>query len=298
MGSHVPPDEMAVVPEDYIVPPEGNEANASYDLERARTMGLSNFDVSHNNLNGTIPTTIGELVNLQSVDVSDNPNLGADGCCEGADSYYLSFYGYNTTVPTEIGSLRKLQLLNMDWSRFMRQIPTEVGNLRELQFWRLRGTYETNQVSGTIPTQFGRLTKLSELLMENNTLSGTLPEELSNMESLEVFSVQDNHLTGSLPQNMGNLDALSLWDTFGNKMEGDLPDSVQNLGSLEYLYIQNEHTGVLRNYFCKQRIAASAVGRKYNWQMIVAEFRNYRYVSACANPFDVEGAFGALSGDV
>ena len=129
-------------------------------------------------LRWTIPTTIGELIHLQAVDVSNNPDLGADGCCDNADSYYSSFYGYNTTLPTEIGLLKKLQVLKMDWSRFMRHMPTEMGKLRSLQTWRLQGNYETNQVSGTIPTEVGSLKKLTEFMMENNTLSGTIPSEL------------------------------------------------------------------------------------------------------------------------
>merc|ERR1719502_637343 len=182
--------------------------------------------------------------------------------------------------------LHKLQVFKMDWSRFMRHMPTEVGNLRNLQFWRVRGSFETNQVSGTIPTEFGNLRKLSEFMMENNTLSGTLPSEIANMASLEKFTVQDNKISGTLPENMGDIEFLNWWDTFGNKLEGDLPSSIQKLSSLDYLYIQNEHSDALRNHFCQQRIEASAIGHKY------------KYVSACANPYDVQAAFERLSGDV
>jgi len=302
MGSHVPPDEMAVSLEDLRISVEdggsGSAENATYDYERLQTMGLSQLDLSNNLLNGTIPTTIGELANLQAVDVSNNPALGADGCCEGSDSYFTQFYGYNTTVPTEIGMLHKLQVFKMDWSRFMRHMPTEVGNLRNLHFWRMQGSFETNQVSGTIPTEFGRLHKLSEFMMENNTLSGTLPSEISTMAALEKFTVQDNKISGTLPENLGDIEFLNWWDTFGNKLEGDLPSSIQKLGSLDYLYIQNEHSDALRNHFCKQRIEASAIGRKYNWQVLTNEYYNYKYVSACANPYDVQAAFERLSGDV
>jgi len=289
MGSHVPPDEMALPIEDL---------GSAEAVEQTTIMGLSQLDLSHNKLNGTIPTTIGELVNLQAVDVSNNPDLGADGCCDGADSYFTSFYGYNTTVPTEVGMLRKLQVLKMDWSRFMRHIPSEVGNLRNLQFWRLRGSYETNQVSGTIPTEFGKLKKLSEFMMENNTLSGTLPTEMTEMSLLEKFTVQDNKISGTIPDAIGDITFLNYWDTFGNKMEGDIPASIEKLGSLDYLYIQNEHSDALRNHYCQQRIEASAIGRKYNWQVLANEYYNFKHVSACANPYDTQAAFERLSGDV
>lgn len=297
MGSHVPPDETATPLEDLRIE-SGDGQNATYDLELTHSMGLSQLDLSNNKLNGTLPTTIGELVNLQAVDVSNNAQLGADGCCDTADSYYSSFYGYNTTVPTEIGMLKKLQVLKMDWSRFMRHMPTEMGKLRSLQTWRLQGNYETNQVSGTIPTEVGSLKKLTEFMMENNTLSGTLPSEIASMESLEKFTVQDNRLSGTLPEAMGDIEFLNYWDSFGNKLEGDIPSSIQKLGSLDYLYIQNEHSDALRNYYCKQRIEASAIGRKYNWQVLANEYNNYKQLSACANPYDTQQAFEKLSGDV
>merc|ERR1719421_717745 len=104
-------------------------------------MGLQQLDLSYNLLNGTIPTTIGELINLLAVDVSHNPSLGNDGCCTTADSYYTSFYGYNTTLPTEVGLLKKLQVLKMDHSGFMRHIPTEIGVMRSLKFWRMKGSF-------------------------------------------------------------------------------------------------------------------------------------------------------------
>uniref|UniRef100_A0A7S2CKC7 Leucine-rich repeat-containing N-terminal plant-type domain-containing protein n=1 Tax=Haptolina brevifila TaxID=156173 RepID=A0A7S2CKC7_9EUKA len=298
IGSHVPPDEMAISLADIAIEPEDGDGNVTYDWEITKTMGLSQFDVGHNNLNGTIPTTIGELANLQAADFSNNPELGADGCCDNADMYYQSFYGYNTTLPTEIGALKKLQVLKMDWSRFMRHLPTEVGNLRNLQYWRVQGSFETNQVSGTIPSQFGKLKKLTEFMMENNTLSGTLSNDLTAMESLEKFTVQDNKLSGSMPDDIGDLTALQWWDSFGNKLEGDLPSSIQNIGGLDYLYLQNEQLDPILSHFCRQRIEASAIGRKYNWQVLSSEYMNYKLVSACANPYDTHAAFEQLSGDV
>ena len=102
------------------------------------------------------------------------------------------------------------------------------------------------------------------------------------------------------PSQVGHPDItyLNHWDSFGNKLVGDLPTSVEKLGNLDYLYMQNEHTATIRNYYCKERIEASAVGRKYNWQVAIQEYRNHRYASACANPYDVHRAFEALSGDV
>ena len=301
-GRH--PDE-SIDPED--LPPEQlvrdkdgfYPENITLDVDSFTTMGLQTFHLGFNNLNGTIPTTIGELVNLHMIDLSNNPEMGATHENEGDwDSYYWSFYGYNTTLPTEIGLLKKVQILALDYARFQRHLPTEIGKMRSLTHLRLVGTYEGNQVSGTIPTEIGSMKHLQEWKMENNTLSGTIPSELGLASELEYFDVADNKLSATIPDIFGGLPQLILWDTFNNKLSGDFPPSIQNISAIEYLYIQNEHTDAMLNYYCQQRIDNSAIGRKTNWAALATEYINWKYVSACANPYDKAGAYDKLWGDV
>ena len=87
-------------------------------------------------------------------------------------------------------------------------------------------------------------------------------------------------------------------DSFNNKLSGDFPPSIQNISAIEYLYIQNEHTDAMLNYYCQQRIDNSAIGRKTNWAALATEYINWKYVSACANPYDKAGAYDKLWGDV
>lgn len=240
--------------------------------------------------------SIGDLVNLQAADFSNNPEFGADGCCEGKDAHYKSVYGYNFTIPTEMGRLKRLQVLKMDHSRFMRVIPTEIGEMRSLKFWRVQGSTEDltgNMISGTIPSQFGQLKYLEEFFMDNNNISGTIPPELGTgrLLKLETFSVSGNYLSGTIPSELFNaMPSLVHWDTFNNKMTGELPESIQNATNLQYLYIQNEHTGAARNYHCQQRIDQAARGRKTNWQVLANEYIKYSKMSVCVNPYDVAGA--------
>merc|ERR1711990_1167027 len=131
------------------------------------------------------------------------------------------------------------------------------------------------------------------------TLSGTIPAELSNATSLESFVVPDNKLSGSVPDIFWGLtDSLETWDTFNNKLVGDMPSSIGTLMNLEYLYIQNEQTDAVRNFYCKQRISASANGAKYNWAMISLDWVSMSMAGTCVDPLDVHGAFSQLSGDV
>lgn len=288
IGSHALPDEEALSLDDF-----NNHYNEVIAYQSSR--GLSHLDLSHNSFNGTLPTTIGDLVNLKAIDVSNNPNLGADGCCEGADETYKQFYEYETMIPTEIGQLSKLQMLKMDNSRFMRTIPSTIGKLRSLKFWRVYGSGSLNQVSGTLPSQMGELTNLREFVMPSNALSGTIPAELGTMEKLEIFRMDDNSLSGTIPDLFGGTPDLNYWDTFNNQLSGDLPSSIKLLGNLDYLYMQIQHTNAYLNHFCKQRIEEGANGRKHNWQVLANEWISYNDISACVNRFSISEAYDPLS---
>ena len=327
MGSHVGADEMACALEDlvnadgtpFIVPEGGlnwtaDEAeafNGTCASHAVNTMGLTQFDVSANKLIGMLPTTFGDLVNLQAIDVSRNTELGAEEywaklAPNKTDDYHRQFYSYEKMIPTEMGYLKKLQVLKMDNSRFMKHIPTELGNMRSMRYWDVKGSDglmalegETNAVSGTIPTQIGRLSNLLTFNMENNTLSGTIPAEIGNMTSLQRWVLPDNKLSGSIPDSFAGMNmSLETWDTFGNKLTGDLPSSISELANLEYLYVQNEHTDPLRNYYCNERISQNANGKKYNQIAMQKDYISMSMAGSCVNPLDLEGAFGTLSGDV
>merc|ERR1711865_1046354 len=201
------------------------------------------------------------------------------------------------------GTLKKLQVLKMDNSRFMKHIPTGLGNMRSMRYWDVKGSDgidmysegETNAVSGSIPTQIGRLKHLLTFNMENNTLSGTIPVDIANMTSLQRCVLPDNKLSGTIPNIFVSMNmSLETWDTFNNKLTGDLPTSIAELANLEYLYVQNEHTDPLRNYYCKERISQNANGKKYNQIAMQKDYISMTMAGTCVNPLDVDGVRAAI----
>lgn len=70
---------------------------------------------------------------------------------------------------------------------------------------------ESNAITGYLPTELGRLTALTNLLLNDNELSGTIPAELSGMAALEVFTLFNNTgMCGSLPAGTPTA-ALQVW---------------------------------------------------------------------------------------
>ena len=65
-----------------------------------------------------------------------------------------------------------------------------------------------NQLSGSIPSSFGNLTKLQALELILNQLSGPIPSELGDLVALRDLRLLGNQLSGPIPASLMNLTAL------------------------------------------------------------------------------------------
>jgi len=96
-----------------------------------------------------------------------------------------------------------------------------------------------NNLSGSIPSELGILTNLTDLDLSSNSLGGSIPSELGNMTNLTRLWLYSNALSGSIPAELGNLTNLdSLW-LDGNSLGGSIPAELGNLTNLTRLYLNN-----------------------------------------------------------
>ena len=133
-----------------------------------------------NHLEGTIPPAIGDLVYLQSLNLSNDPSCPKGGC--QGDAGRIS-----GPIPAEIGKLVNLQELNLSYNG-LSNIPPEISNLVNLQTLDL----EVNWLNGPIPPYLGNLVKLEQLILWGNFFSGPIPAELSNLSNLNVLHLALN----------------------------------------------------------------------------------------------------------
>ena len=103
--------------------------------------------IRSNRLIGTIPSSLGQLTQLQWLDLSSNQLSG--------------------TIPLSLGQLIKLQQLYLSLNQLSGTIPSSLGQLTQIQSVYI----SNNQLSGTIPSSLGQLTQLGELDLSNNQLS-------------------------------------------------------------------------------------------------------------------------------
>ncbi len=107
----------------------------------------------------------------------------------------------------------------------------------------VNNTFTSNGLSGRIPPELGRLSKLEVLRLSPNELSGSIPSELSNLSNLTRLELGGNELSGSIPPELGNLSKLTSLGLAVNELSGSIPPELGNLTNLEELYLRN-NTGL------------------------------------------------------
>ena len=144
---------------------------------------LKDLNVSYNALTGNIPTSIANLVVLESLDLSNQ-----------ASSVYDSSTGIRVT-------------------RGLRgQIPLEIGQVSFLQKLFL----QNNILTGTMPESLARLTYLGSLNLEDNFIGGEIPSSINILEQLGNVMLARNRLMGEIPDLGGSVDNVRTVTMSGN----------------------------------------------------------------------------------
>lgn len=132
--------------------------------------GLRPCDSNFNDcaLTNSLPTEMGNLVNLQTLQMNNNK--------------------FNSTLPTEIGNLGALATFSVagpsstasvPFGRISGAVPTEVGTMISLKnFW-----VQTQALNSTLPTEFA-LTPIKSIQLHANKLVGPLDPVFSTIKTL------------------------------------------------------------------------------------------------------------------
>ncbi|KAL4272843.1 hypothetical protein GQ457_13G003210 [Hibiscus cannabinus] len=210
---------------------------------------LTILDMSYNYISGSIPNTLGNLRNLERLNLDFNnltssrmsflssltncrsleildfsDNILISGGLVGNFSSSLQRFSASRcnikgSIPSEFGNLSRLISIKLDDNGLTGTIPTTIGGLKELQSLSLGD----NKLEGPIPSQLCHLTKLGFLVLTNNNLSGPIPACLGNVVSLRQLLLGSNMFSSSIPSTLTGVNDLLILNLSSNSLSGPLP---------------------------------------------------------------------------
>ncbi len=227
-------------------PFSGNNLVGPIPTQIGNLTALTSLDLAYNKISGSLPGQLGILPNLTFLNISNNQLTGSIPTSLGSLSnltvLLLNNNQLSGTIPSQIGSLTKLTLINFTFNALSGNIPSQLGSLANLTQLLL----QNNQLTGTIPPELGSLSKLVSLSLSENKLTGTIPTQLGNLGSLVELNLTFNQLSGNIPSQLGNLANLQFLRLNRNQLSGTLPSTLGNLSKLQELLVQtNQLTGAV-----------------------------------------------------
>ncbi|XP_078152854.1 receptor-like protein EIX2 [Carex rostrata] len=178
----------------------GNNLNGTIPTDIGNLTNLVQLDLRDNNLNGTIPTDIGNLTNLVQLDVSGNSLTGLLSKTHLTGLSKLKYLGLaDTNITILFGSEWTPSFqLNTIWLRSNKQgpkFPSWIRRQVQIEYLDLTDT----GIDDCIPDWVWSLSSLRYLWLPTNILRGKLPASLVHMTKLKVLHLNNNRLVGKIP---------------------------------------------------------------------------------------------------
>ncbi|OIW01169.1 hypothetical protein TanjilG_10330 [Lupinus angustifolius] len=197
---------------------------------------LNTFNIGSNRIHGNIPAGIGNLESMASLALELNNLTGSIpdslGMLQNLQVLFLGDNQFSGRIPFSIGNLSSLTKIHMELNYFEGSIPSSLGNCQKLLVLGLYG----NKLTGTIPKEVMGLSSLAAFLdVSYNSLSGTLPTEVGKLVHLGLLDLSENKFSGVIPSSLGSCTSLVTLYLQGNYFEGNIPHTLQNLRALQDL---------------------------------------------------------------
>ncbi|KAL3570478.1 hypothetical protein D5086_027727, partial [Populus alba] len=157
-----------------------------------------------NKLDGSLPAELGNCSSLVELRLQNNllgGNLPPEICnVENLEVLFLS----NNAQDWEMGRLSSLKLLALRVIRgnnlLSGSMPTDLERSSRISYLEVRG----NLLEGNIPAVFGLWSNLSMIGFSGNKLSSSVTPERGKLANLQVLRLSSNSLTGSILSDMSH----------------------------------------------------------------------------------------------
>ncbi|CAI9105766.1 OLC1v1004775C1 [Oldenlandia corymbosa var. corymbosa] len=145
----------------------------------------------------------------------------------------VSGMGLSGTIAPEL-----VNLLHFNTNFLSGEIPSWIDSLNELQVLDL----SNNSFMGFIPNCFTNLSKIEKLSLTNNSLQGSLPQGLGSLYNMKELECEFNHITGPIPYELFNISTSERIAMKSNSLSGTLPMSIcDRLERLKWLSLEGNN---------------------------------------------------------
>lgn len=175
--------------EDYVLPSSIVEFDNSYTLQFgalrpeffAQATKVQWLKMDGNFYNSSIPSIVGTLPSLTNLYLEDSIITGDLSYMRGMPKLYEHWVDGNPDLKGPIypyiGDISTLAFFSATKCGLTGSLPPELSNIgAPLQKLWLYG----NQLTGAVPTEYGRFSRLAVLQVEGNLMTGTMPQEVCN----------------------------------------------------------------------------------------------------------------------
>lgn len=146
-------------------------------------------------------------------------------------------------IPVELSNCIGLKNLLLFDNQIGGTIPPVFGKLSQLESLRAGGNKD---IVGKIPEEIGECTNLTVLGLADTRISGSLPASLGRLKKLQTLSIYTTMLSGEIPPELGNCSELVDLFLYENSLSGSIPSELGKLKNLDQLFLwQNGLVGAI-----------------------------------------------------
>eukprot|EP00249_Psilotum_nudum_P022245 c28432_g2_i1 orf=610-2418(+) len=223
---------------------DNNALVGSIPASLGNLVNLEVLSLSQNKLQGEVPSTLANLTRLQHLDLSYNLLSGTIpeviGSLSSLSILDLSGNELEGAIPSALGSLNTLQKLDLSSNMLRGKVPVEFGQLQSLRFL----TLSNNGLAGPLPESFIELQNIEYFMMDNNQMETPLPNAIGSWTKLKELSLSAAQFVGPIPEVLGSLLNLTVLDLSNNKLADTIPANLQDLSQINSLNLsQNMLSG-------------------------------------------------------
>ena len=158
------------------------------------------IELTNNNLTNKLSTSFKHLINLETLNLSDNPNFNTEFKSEFKTSLTkLKEINLSSTKTKNLNNLPENLEKLIAQKLTLREIPALPTELKELDL----SNGDLKAVQNISP--FFQAGKLEKLLLQNSKLRGVMPTSVNFQSTIKEINLSNNQFSGKLPSWVKNL---------------------------------------------------------------------------------------------